>query len=85
MTEHKSIVNCEDKFVNYLDELGNLVEIHEIQRPLELRKISIMQLKKAQRKGSSIYVAHISDLDIMKLILDDYPILKEFHYVFKKI
>lgn len=47
LTEHKAIVNCEDKMVSCMDGYGNPIEIHGVQQPLNLRQISTMQLKRA--------------------------------------
>ncbi|XP_059067948.1 uncharacterized protein LOC131858677 [Cryptomeria japonica] len=82
LTEHKVIVNYEDKVVSCLDYYGNPIEIHGSQKPLELRHISAMQLKKAQRKGCSIFYIHVSDLDNANKIHKDYPILRELLDVF---
>lgn len=84
LTEHKSIVNCEDKVISCIDDFGNLVEIFGSQKPLELRYISAMQLKKAQRKGCSIIVVMVNDLNNVEKIPKDYPILVEFLDVFLK-
>lgn len=82
LVKHNSIVNCEDKVVQSLDYLGNKIEICGFQKPVEVRKISTMQLKKATRKGYFIYAIQVNDLDNKKLYLGDYPILKEFQDVF---
>lgn len=47
LTEHKFVVNGEDKVVSCINGFGNPVEILGSQKPLELRHISAMQLKKA--------------------------------------
>ncbi|XP_057866244.2 uncharacterized protein LOC131073765 [Cryptomeria japonica] len=82
ITEHKAIVNYEDKVINCIDDCGNSVEILGSQKPLELRHISAMKLKKAQRKGCSIIVVMVNDLDNVEKIPKDYPILAEFLDVF---
>ena len=82
LTEHKAIVNCKDKLVECLDDFGNLVIVNEIKRPIVLRHISAMQLKKAKRKGCQLFVAHIKDLEDPIPSIEDYPILQEFRDVF---
>lgn len=82
LTEHKVVVNYEDKVVSCIDDFGNSVEIFGSQKPLELRHISAMQLKKAQRKGCSIIAVMVSDLDNVEKIPKDYPVLREFLDVF---
>ena len=75
LTEHKAIVNCEDKLVECLDDFGNLVVVNGIKRLIVLRHISAMQLKKAKRKGCQLFVAHVKDLEDPIPSIDDYPIL----------
>ncbi|XP_059070771.1 uncharacterized protein LOC131860383 [Cryptomeria japonica] len=84
LTKQKSIVNYEDKFVSCKDDFGNSIEILRSQRPFELRHISTMQLNKSQRKGCSIFVAIVSDLDNAKKSPKDYPVLREFWDVFPR-
>ncbi|XP_057849324.2 uncharacterized protein LOC131060195 [Cryptomeria japonica] len=82
LTDHKVVVNCEDKVVSCLDDYGTPIEIHGSQKPLELRHVSAMQLKKAQRKGYSIFSIFVSDLDNAKKSPKDYLVLIEFLDVF---
>lgn len=82
ITEYKAIVNCQDKVVTCLDDLGNQVEIQGVKKHLQLRRISEIQLKRAQRKGCEIYAIHIKDLEDGKTILDAHPILREYRYFF---
>lgn len=84
LIEHKAIVNCEDKLMKCLDDLGNQVEMQGIKKPLQLRQISTIQLKRAQRKGCAIYAVHIKDLGDDKNRLDAHPILQDFQDVFPK-
>lgn len=84
LTEHKVAVNCDDKVVSCIDDSGNLVEIHGSKRPLELRHISGMQLKKAQRKGYSIFSIIVSELDNPKKSPKNYLVLKKFLDVFQE-
>ena len=81
-TEHKAILNCEDKLVECLDDFGNPVIVNGIKRPIVLRHISAMQLKKAKRKGCQLFVAHIKDLEDPIPSIEDYLILQEFRDVF---
>ncbi|XP_057851716.1 uncharacterized protein LOC131061877 [Cryptomeria japonica] len=78
LAEHKDVVNYEDKVVSCIDNFGNLVENFGSQKPLELRCISTMQLKKAQRKGYSIIAVMVSYLDNVEKNPKDYPVLREF-------
>ncbi|XP_059072376.1 uncharacterized protein LOC131873566 [Cryptomeria japonica] len=82
LTEHKAIVNCEDKLVECSDDLGNQVKIQGDTNPLQLRQISAMQLKQAERKGCEIYSMHIKDLREDNTGLDTHPIIREFQDVF---
>ncbi|XP_057814098.2 uncharacterized protein LOC131028004 [Cryptomeria japonica] len=82
LIKHKGVVNCEDKVVSCIDDFGNLVEIFGSQKPFKLRHISAMQLKKAQRKGCSIFSIIVSDVDNSKKSPKDYVVLREFLDIF---
>ena len=53
-----------------------------IKKPIVLRHISAMQLKKAKRKGCQLYVIHVKDLENPIPSIEDYPKLWEFQDVF---
>ena len=83
LREHKALVNCKNKLIECCDDIGNSVISNGVKRPLELRHISAMQIKKARRKGCQLYVALVKDLEEDTLAcLEDYVNLKEFSDVF---
>ena len=59
LTEHKAIVNCEDKLVDYLDDFGNPIVVNRIKRSIMLRHISAMQLKKDKRGRVVSFLLHM--------------------------
>ena len=65
-----------------MDDFGNPVVVNEFKRPIVLKHISAMQLKKAKRKGCQLYVIHVKDLENPIPSIEDYPILWEFCDVF---
>lgn len=56
--------------------------LNGVKYPLELRKISTMQLKKARRKGCYLKVTHVENMEEIQHCLKDYSILQEFRDAF---
>ncbi|KAH9306800.1 hypothetical protein KI387_011204, partial [Taxus chinensis] len=66
-------------------DLGVESVISGVRRPLSIRTISAMQLKRCVRWGSQMYVVIVSDRSEDRSYgpsLDDHPILKEYVDVF---
>jgi hypothetical protein len=69
-----------------LDEEGNQRKVHGIPREVTVREISALQLKKCYRRGYQIFAYHMEETPEDKVPnLEDYPILKDFEYVFKEV
>ena len=57
-----------------------------IRRAVTVREISALQLKKCYRRGCQIFAAHMEETPEDKVPnLENYPVLKEFEYVFKEV
>jgi hypothetical protein len=55
LASHKEKLNCYEKILECEDEKGNARILQGIQKPVSIRKISVLQLKKFSRKGCSLY------------------------------
>ena len=54
-----------------------------IQKPVLVRQISTLQMKKYCRKGCPLYAIHVLEfVEDQKLNVEDHPILREYRYVF---
>jgi hypothetical protein len=85
LDKHHAILDFYNKAFTCLDEEGNLRMVQGIPRPISVREISTLQLKRSSRKGCQIYVAHMEDTPKDKEpSLEDYPFLKECEDVFGK-
>ena len=74
---HHAILDCPNKTYTCLDEEGNRVTIKGIPRPISLRQITTLQLKKCLRKGFQLYAIHVEESKEGKEPeLQDYPILQ---------
>jgi hypothetical protein len=57
-----------------------------VPRPMSIREISTLQLKRCFRKGCQLYAAYVEDLDNMKgPRLEYFSVLQEFEDVFQEI
>ena len=58
---HHTILYFHNKTYTCLDEEGNQVTIKGIPRPISLRHIIALQLKKCLRKGYQLYAIHVEE------------------------
>jgi hypothetical protein len=57
-----------------------------IRKPISIREISALQLKRCFRKGCQLYAAHVEEPDNTKgPSLKDFLVLQEFEDVFQEI
>ena len=80
---HHANMYCHNKNYTCLDEEGNQVTIKGIPRPISLRQIIALQLKKCLRKGCQLYAIHVEESKEGKdPELQYYPILQNFADIF---
>ncbi|GLJ46238.1 hypothetical protein SUGI_0974250 [Cryptomeria japonica] len=82
---HQVQIDCRGKRVQWKDDSGKSVEIVSIQRPISLRMISTMQMKRCVCKGCQLFVVRVKDMDgevSLGDLLQQHPILQEFANVF---
>ena len=87
LESHHAILDCYNKTFTCLNDEGQQVLIEGIPRPVSLRQITALQLKKCLRKGCQLYVAHVEDTTAKDKSSDisDFPLLQEFADVFQEV
>ena len=61
---YKVILNCFDKTFTYVDEDQIVRKVEGVFKPVSLRKIYAMQLKRCIRKGCKLYAVRVVDLHL---------------------
>jgi hypothetical protein len=80
------VLDCHDKTFACLDEEGKQSFVKGIPRPIFIREISALQLKRCFRKGCQFYATDVEELEKTKgPSLEDFSVLQEFEDVFQKI
>jgi hypothetical protein len=80
---HKEKLNCYEKTLECEDEEGNARVLQGIQKPVSVRQISTLQLKKFSRKGCPLYAIQVlNSTEGKELKVEDHPVLWEFKDVF---
>jgi len=82
-----AILDCLGKTVTCLTDEGQQYLVKGIPRPISLRKITALQLKRCIRKACQLYAAHVEDTvakDVSPNI-GDFLVLQEFVDVFQEV
>ena len=61
LESHHAILNCRDKVISCLDDEGQQVEVKGVPRPISLRPISALQVRRCLRKKCQVYAAYVED------------------------
>ncbi len=87
LESHHAILDCYNKTFTCLNDEGKRVIVEGIPRPISLRQITALQLKKCLRKGCHLYAVHAKDTTAKDRSPDisDFPILQEFVDVFQEM
>jgi hypothetical protein len=79
------VLDCHNKTFTCLDEKGKQSTVKGVPRPISIRDISALQLKRCFRKGCQLYAAHVQGLENTKgPSLEDFLVLQEFEDVFQE-
>ena len=62
MESHHVILYFHNKIYRFLDEDGITIQIKGIPRPISLRQISVIHMKKYLKKGCQLHVIHAEDV-----------------------
>ena len=74
MVGHKEVLDCYTKILSYKDDFGTIRTAQDIPKPVSVRHVSAMQLKKCMRKGCQVYAIQVMNL----LGKEDKPKLEDF-------
>ena len=59
LEKRKAMMNCWDKTLHCIDEEGRPFILKGKPKPISVRQISALQLKRTTRKGYQVYVVHV--------------------------
>ena len=62
LAKYKVILNCFDNTFTYVDGDQIVRKVEGVIKPVSLRKIFAMQLKRCMRKGCKLYAVQVIDL-----------------------
>jgi hypothetical protein len=84
LEQHKAVLDCYTKILSYKDDFGTVRTTQGIPKPVSVRQVSAMQLKKCIRKGCQVYAIQVTNLleKEVKPKLEDFVVLREFRDMF---
>jgi hypothetical protein len=86
LEKHHAILYCHNNTFTCLDGNGKQSTMKGVPRPISIREISTLQLKRCFRKGCQLYEAHVEETDNTKEpSLEYFSVLQEFEDVFQEI
>jgi hypothetical protein len=86
LEKHHVVLDCHNKTFTCLDGNRKQSTVKGVPRPISIREISSLQLKRCFRKGCQLYAAHVEEPDNTKgPSLEDFLVLQEFEDVFQEI
>jgi hypothetical protein len=86
LDKHHAVLDCHNKTFTCLDGNGKQSTVKGVPRPIYIREISNLQLKRCFRKGCQLYATHVEDLDNTKgTSIQYFSVLQEFEDVFQEI
>jgi hypothetical protein len=86
LEKHHVVLDCHNKTFACLDEEGKHNIVKGVPRPISIKEISDLQLKRFFKKGFQLYATHVEDLEGEKgPSLEEFSVLQEFEDVFQEI
>jgi hypothetical protein len=83
LATHKARLDCYHKTLECVSKEGKRMTLQGIQKPVLVRQISSLEMRKYCRKGCPLYAIQVSEtIEGDKPILEDHPTLKEYRDVF---
>jgi hypothetical protein len=84
LQQHKAVLDCYTKILSYKDDFGTVRTTQGIPKPVLVRQVSAMQLKKCIRKCCQFYAIQVMNLleKKDKPKLEDFAVLREFRDMF---
>jgi hypothetical protein len=62
LEQHQVVLECYTKILSYKDDFGTVRTTQGIPKPVSIRQVSAMQLKKCIRKGCQVYAIQVTNL-----------------------
>jgi hypothetical protein len=85
LATHKAKLDCYHKTLECVSKEGKRITLQGIQKPVSVRQISTLQMRKYCRKGCPLYAIQVlKTIEGAKLSPDDHPILREYRDVFSE-
>jgi hypothetical protein len=86
LEKHHVVLYCHKKTFTCLDGDGKQRTVKGIPRPISIREISALQLKRCFKKGCQLYATHVEDpVDTKGPSLEYFLVLQEFEDIFQEI
>jgi hypothetical protein len=86
LDQHHAMLDCHNKTFTCLNEEGKQSLVKGIPRPISIREISSLQLKRCFRKGCQLFAAHVEEPTKGKSpSLEYFSVLQEYEDVFGEI
>ena len=63
LENNKALMNCWDKTLHCVDEEGKMFILKGKPKPISVRQISALQLKRTARKGYQVYAVHVEETE----------------------
>jgi hypothetical protein len=83
LATHKAKLDCYHKTLECVSKHGKRITFQGIQKPVSVRQISALQMRKYCRKGCPLYAIQVlKTIEDAKPSPDDHPILREYRDVF---
>jgi hypothetical protein len=80
---YKARLDCYHKTLECVSEEGRRITLQGIQKPVSVRRISTLQMRKYCRKGCPLYTIQVLEsVEDDKPSLEDHPTLREYRDVF---
>jgi hypothetical protein len=83
LATYKSRLDCYHKTLECVGEEGRRITLQGIQKPVSVRQISALQMRKYCKKGCLLYVIQVlQSVEDEEPSLEDHPTLREYRDVF---
>jgi hypothetical protein len=83
LATYKARLDCYHKTLECVSEEGRRITLQGIQKPVSVRRISTLQMRKYCRKGCPLYAIQVLEsVEDDKPSLEDHPTLREYRDVF---
>jgi hypothetical protein len=83
LAAHKAKLDCYHKTLECVSKEGKRITLQGIRKPVLVRQISALQMRKYCRKGCPLYAIQVlKTIESVKASPDDHPILREYRDVF---